>query len=104
MGNLIYRNEKVLLTQQLGDVLGTNPKNINRNFQRNVGSFIEGEHYFKLVEEDLKAFKQELKNPDYLKFSSVLILWTLPGAKLIAKCCRTDKAQAAIIEKLDLIL
>ncbi|MFS0784751.1 ORF6N domain-containing protein [Bacillus sp. 1P06AnD] len=91
--------QRVLLTNQLAESYGTDPKIINRNFQRNSERYIEGKHFFSLTGEGLKDFKGSRQFDDSLKFSSVLYLWTEKGALLHAKSLNTDQAWA-VYEKL----
>ena len=85
-------NQRVLTTGQLAESFGTEPKIINRNFQRNEPRYVHGKHYFALTGEDLKRFKGSRQIDDHLKYASVLYLWTEKGAWLHAKSLNTDQA------------
>ena len=64
MLKLWYKETRVLTTQQVADILGTDPKFIQRNFQRNKKRYVEGKHYFLLKGEELKQFKAVLNDED----------------------------------------
>jgi hypothetical protein len=83
---------RVLTTAQLAESYETDPKIINRNFQRNIERFEHGKHYFALSGDELRAFKGSRQNDVSLKFASVLYLWTEKGAWLHAKSLNTDRA------------
>lgn len=85
-------NQRVLTTSQLAETFGTDPKIINRNFQRNTDRYIQGKHFFALTGEELKQFKGSRQFDDSLKYTSVLYLWTEKGAWLHAKSINTDEA------------
>ena len=55
---LTYKGHRVLLTDQVAAMLGTNPNNIQKNYVNNKEFFEEGEHYFRLTDDDLKAAKE----------------------------------------------
>jgi hypothetical protein len=96
MSNLIpieHQNQRVLTTQQLAEVFGTDSENINKNFSRNKDRFIEGRDYYFLQGEELQGFKRLLTNsPEPLKFTSQLYLWTERGANRHSKILDTDQA------------
>ncbi|MBQ7704509.1 MAG: ORF6N domain-containing protein [Selenomonadaceae bacterium] len=99
-----YKGQLVLTTKQLADFYGTKVINITSNFNRNKSRFIEGKHYFKLVGEELAAFKNFMKNFQkttgrdiancYVVDSNVnsLYLWTKRGAARHCKSVGTDMA------------
>lgn len=91
-----HNNSRVLTTSQLASSLKTDPKVINRNFQRNKMSYIQNVHYFALSGDELKQFKASRQNDVSLKYVSVLYLWTEKGAWMHAKSVNTDQAQKAI--------
>ncbi|PEJ49785.1 hypothetical protein CN692_22975 [Bacillus sp. AFS002410] len=95
MNNLQVINQngvRVLTTQQLAGVYGTDTKIINRNFQRNSDRYVQGKHYISLSGEELRHFKGSRQIDDNLKFASILYLWTEKGAWLHAKSLNTDEA------------
>lgn len=88
-----FKNVPVVSTAQLAKFYGVEVKNINQNFNRNLGRFIEGKHYFKLEGDDLREFK---KQPSFRGLLSNMIshlnLWTERGAARHAKMLDTDHA------------
>lgn len=51
-----YADQRVMTTKQLAEVFGTDKKNIQNNFTRNKGRFVEGRDYYYLEGDDLKRF------------------------------------------------
>ena len=51
-----------LTTVQLAEFYETTVDNIQRNSNRNRDRFIDGKHYFKVEDDDLRAFKHDIKN------------------------------------------
>ncbi|UZW13232.1 ORF6C domain-containing protein [Clostridium pasteurianum] len=98
MNNLIpieFRNQRIMTTEQLAKIYGTDSNNIQVNFSRNKDNFQEGKHYFYLEGEELKNFKSCLTNsqsPLISKFTRNLYLWTERGANRHCKILDTDKA------------
>lgn len=100
-----YKGKLVLTTAQLAEFYDTNPVNLSMNFTNNKKYFVEGKHYFKLEGDELKAFKNSLKNlyavdENSLKnfraiginAKSVLYLWTKRGAARHCKSVGTETA------------
>ncbi|EKQ1113501.1 ORF6N domain-containing protein [Morganella morganii] len=88
-----YRDQKVITTESLAVGYGAEVKNIQNNFIRNDGRFVEGKHYFIVQGDELK----ELKNLPSLrglvdKRTPKLTLWTERGASRHAKMLETDQA------------
>ncbi|EEZ28437.1 ORF6N domain-containing protein [Clostridium botulinum] len=85
--------ERVLTTEQLGEVYKVDPIRIQQGFNRNQDKFKESKHYFKLEGSELKNFKTTyLKdNPSMLRINC-LYLWTERGANRHCKILDTDKA------------
>ena len=76
-----YNGVRVLTTEQLAQAYGCEPNNIKSNFNANKSHFEEGKHFFKLEGEDLKGFKDEVRNSNLVgKNASCLYLWTRRGA------------------------
>ena len=72
-------NIPVMTTEMLADLYDTEPKLIRQNYQRNADRFIEGKHCFKLIGEELRAFKNESSQRGLLNIApkvSHLFLWT----------------------------
>lgn len=90
-----HAKKRVLTTPQIAEAFGTNPKIINRNFQRNKDNYKQGIHYFALSGEVLKEFKRSRQNDASLKYVSVLYLWTEKGAWMHARSLNNDKAKEA---------
>lgn len=86
-----YQNERILTTEQLARVYGTESRRISENFNRNADKFIEGKHYFKLEGDALRTFKNDYANCVSVKINS-LYLWTKRGASRHCKMLGTDKA------------
>ncbi|WP_432354694.1 ORF6N domain-containing protein [Anaerotruncus rubiinfantis] len=88
-----FRNQRILLTEQLAEVYETDGKNIQMNFSNNRDKFTEGIHYYLLQGDDLKAFKND---PNHIglvgKNASCLYLWTERGASRHCKILDTAKA------------
>lgn len=96
MGNITiveYQHERVLTTEQLAQVYDTEITNLKTNYSANKSKFIEGKHYFKLEAEELRAFKDSVRNTDLVdKRAPSLMLWTKRGASRHCKMIGTDKA------------
>lgn len=88
-----FKSIPVVTTEMLADFYGADVKNIQNNFLRNTGRFIEGKHFFKIVGQELREFKKSLT---LLKMVSpnarALTLWTERGAARHAKMLDTDQA------------
>lgn len=89
---ITYKGQKVITTEMLAQVYGTDSENITRNFSRNKGKFIEGKHYFYLQGKELRKFKGTRLLDGCLKYTSHLYLWTERGANHHCKILDTDKA------------
>ena len=87
-----YKEIRVLTTQQLAELYGTDVKTIQKNFERNKNRYVDGKHYMSLQGDELKEFKASRQNDGNLKFASILYVWTEKGAFLHAKSLGTDKA------------
>lgn len=87
-----YHGIRVLTTNQIAEMYGTDSKTISYNFSYNKKKYGEGKHYIKLEGAELKAFKTSREIPDCHKYSAHLYLWTEKGALLHAKSLNTDKA------------
>lgn len=98
---IVYGGIRVLTSVQLAESYDTNAKIINRNFSRNQDQFIEGEHYFQLAGEVLKAFKAERPDDASLKFASSLNLWTEKGAWLHSSFLKGKRAKEAFTVLVD---
>ena len=127
MLKLWYREKYVLTTEQVAEILGTDPARIRQSFKRNKKHFIEGKHYFRLKGEELKTMKAlldgeqlsikkifssmklikapdstdiEVPKPTMGKRSASMILWTRKGVARHAKVLTTEQAWA-IYERME---
>ena len=91
---LELKNQRVLTTEQLAEVYGTDVNNIVNNFNNHKNNFEEGKHFYFLKGEDLKEFKRYINNIDspINKFTSSIYLWTERGANRHCKILDTDNA------------
>ena len=87
-----YRDERVLTTQQIAEVYGTNTDTITRNFNRNKDRYVEGKHFIALEGEEKNNFVDRGQFDRGLKNAKTLYLWTKKGAFLHAKSLNTDTA------------
>lgn len=89
-----FNDQRILTTEQLAEVYGTETKNIQMNFSNHKDQFTEGKHYYVLQGDELKTFKRSLPNDigEPLKFAPVLYLWTERGASRHCKILDTEKA------------
>lgn len=88
---VIYRNQRVLTTELLASLYGTETVRIRQNHQQNATRFIAGTHYIRLEGEELGSFK--LLCPQVVdKRAKSLMLWTERGAARHAKILDTDEA------------
>lgn len=88
-------NIPVMTTEMLADLYGTEPKLIRQNYQRNANRFVDGKHCYKLIGDELRAFKNEASQRGLVNISptvSHLFLWTGRGAARHAKMLETDQA------------
>ena len=84
---------KVLTTKQIAECYEVTTDLIKKNFSNNRVRFIDGKHYISLTGDDLKQFKNQVKNVHLVDGrASHLYLWTEKGALLHAKSLNTDKA------------
>ena len=90
-----YNGVRVLTTEQLAQAYECEPQQIKQNFNNNKDHFKEGKHFFKLMGDALRDFKESLgesKISTTLKFTSILYLWTRRGASRHCKMLGTEKA------------
>lgn len=84
-----YKEIRVLTTQQIAEVYGTDSKTISYNFNHNKDRYKEGKHYILLAGDELRAFREIHDLPTS---TPKLYLWTEKGAFLHAKSLNTDTA------------
>lgn len=53
-----YKQVRVLTTQQIADVYGTDNKTISYNFNHNKDRYAEGKHFILLTGNELRAFRE----------------------------------------------
>jgi len=88
-----HNGQRVLTTQQLADHYGTTDVRIRQNYNQNLYRYKEGVHFFRLADEDLRAFRHSVGNSYSVEPQvNQLILWTEKGALLHAKSLNTDTA------------
>lgn len=95
-----FKSVPVVTTAMLADFYGTDANNIQQNHLRNTDRFVDGKHFFKLENAELKEFKQLTDSKTVSKNTRSLILWTERGAARHAKMLDTDQAWD-IFEKLE---
>lgn len=84
---------RVLTSKQIAKCYTAKESQIKQNFKNNRERFVEGKHYISFTGDDLRAFKNQVKNFDLVaNRTSHLYLWTEKGALLHAKSLNTDKA------------
>lgn len=86
-----YRGKRVLTSQQLAEVYGTDSKTISYNFNYNRSRYIEGKHFICLTGDELKRYKTNLEIHESSRINK-LYLWTEKGAFMHAKSLNTDTA------------
>lgn len=87
-----YEGIRVVTTKQIAEMYGTDSKTVSHNFNRNKERYTERKHYFLLVGDKLRSFRQ---NGEYSIKAPKLYLWTERGALLLAKSINTDIAWKA---------
>ena len=92
---------RVLTTQQLAEVYGTQSVIIRNNFNRNKDRYILGKHYIALEGEEKTEFLNRNQIDSGLKNAQTIYLWTEKGAFLAAKSLNTDKAWEAYDHLID---
>lgn len=96
MSNLIpieFKNQRVILTEQLAKIYETDTDNIIHNFNNHKGNFKEGLHFYLLKGEELRVFKRSVNDIHVVKPNiNQLYLWTERGANRHCKILDTDKA------------
>lgn len=91
---IFYKDQPVLLTKQLAEIYETQEGNIWFNYNQNKERFEPTKHFFKLEGDELKEFKDYLRNSKVViqERTRHLMLWTARGAARHAKMLGTDKA------------
>lgn len=92
---LAHQGLRVITTDLLAQIYGTDAKNIRMNFANNAERFDPGKHYWKLTGEALSTFKHRANDIGSVKISNnvnALMLWTERGAARHAKLLDTEQA------------
>lgn len=93
MDAIVYKGQRVITTELMAQVYETEPKNIRNNFNNHKDYFKEGIHYFQLIGDELRAFKNDTDNIGVVAPKvNMLYLWTERGANRHCKILDTDKA------------
>lgn len=88
-----WNGQRVITTTQLADIYEATEVQIKQNYGNNTERFKEGEHFYLLKGEELRAFKNMVENFDLVgKNANQLYLWTRRGASRHCKMLGTDKA------------
>lgn len=89
-----FNDQRILTTEQLAEVYGTEAKNIQMNFSNHKDQFVEGKHYYLLRGDALREFKREVNDIGFAIAPNVnqLYLWTERGASRHCKILDTEKA------------
>lgn len=86
------RGQKVVTTELLAQLYGTEAKHIQQNYSRNTVRFEAGLHYFKVSGQALQDLRPSLRGLQISAKTRSLILWTERGAARHAKMIETDQA------------
>jgi len=100
---LHYQSQRVVTTELLAQLYGTDVENIQMNFANNEGRFEPGKHFHKLTGAELREFKSRPNPIGSVKIArnvNALLLWTERGAARHAKLLDTDQAWA-VFERLE---
>lgn len=90
---ITWQKARVITTELLARLYGTETDNIRQNFSANSDRFVDGKHFFKLDGDALREFKNCVSNPHAVqKHTRNLTLWTERGAARHAKMLDTDAA------------
>lgn len=88
-----WQSKKVITTEMLASLYGSDTVRVRQNFSRNSARFEEGKHFFKVAGDDLRELKKSLSSLKILSGNTrSLILWTERGAMHHAKMLETDQA------------
>lgn len=93
MNEIVYKGQRVITTELMARVYETDPGNIRNNYNNHKDYFKEGIHYFQLIGDELRAFKNDTDNIGVVAPKvNMLYLWTERGANRHCKILDTDKA------------
>lgn len=89
---LVWGGVKVITTELLAQMYGTDVKNIQMNHTRNLARFEQGVHFFKVSGKALADLRPTLSGSQISAKTRSLMLWTERGAARHAKMIETDQA------------
>lgn len=94
---ILYHDLRVITTDLLAQLYGTEAIRIQQNYNSNKDRFVEGKHFFKLEGEELRRFKDfhclvKNESVEIAPRTRNLTLWTERGAARHAKIIDTDPA------------
>lgn len=87
-----WSGEKVVTTELLAKLYGTETTNIRKNHSNNADRFEEGKHFYKISGPELVRLRANLGNSQISPQARSMILWTERGAARHAKMLETDSA------------
>lgn len=94
---LVWGGVKVITTELLAQMYGTDVKNIQMNHTRNLARFEQGVHFFKVSGKALADLRPTLSGSQISAKTRSLMLWTERGAARHAKMIETDQAGACLL-------
>lgn len=89
---ITFQGGRVLTTELLARVYGTEEENVRKNFSRNAERFIEGVHYVKASGKTLDDLRVSYGHAQISPKTRTLTLWTDRGAARHAKMLETGAA------------
>jgi len=89
---LMYRDQRVIMTELLARGYGTDEANVRKNLSRNAGRFLEGIHIFTVEGDDLRDLRVTNSHAQISSKARSLTLWTEKGAARMSKIVDTDEA------------
>lgn len=89
---VVWNDARVITTELLAKVYGTDANNIQANHSRNRSRFTEGKHFYRITGDNLKNLRLTMSKSQIPAKARSLILWTERGAMRHAKMLETDKA------------
>ena len=77
---ITWQHVRVITTELLAKLYGTEAVRIRQNYASNAERFIEGKHFFKLAGAELANLRVALNDSQISSRARSLILWTERGA------------------------
>ncbi|HBH7053924.1 TPA: ORF6N domain-containing protein [Morganella morganii] len=88
-----WKSVRVVTTETLAAGYGVDDNNIRKNLSNNRGRFIEGVHIHTLKGDELKEYRNLVKDVHLVnKHTSQQVLWTEKGAARMSKIVDSDEA------------